>query len=293
MDMGMMIKAILTAVMMIVIVTIVVIPVLQTTSETTLTNETTEYATYDIPTGTFTPVSGGYKIDGGDVIELGDNQAAIISDSFALVHVSTAFTIVNFATETATAVQAVTIDGTAKTYSATYGGETYTGSIGNNPMMRYTSGELGAYNATAFKVTRGTDVYTFFQSPTSGSGEYRAFRGIIAGPADDLKVIAGYAYGGANREFVTSGSAVISDGLTEHGANFEIRANPTITVTVTIQGAEKTYTSTAGQIVPIAPLTYQEAAGGNDAISSLLDLVPLLLIIGVIVMVIAVAIFRT
>ncbi len=285
--------AIIIGVMMVVIVMVVVIPVLDTASTDTATNEPTGYATTEIVAGAYKAAEGGFTIDSGAVIPVENKQAVILTDSFALVKTSdTTLYVLDSDTQTKISVATFNLaaDGTYTTYS---GSTTYTGSIGDNPKTVYTSGSLGVYNGASFNVNNDQTIYAYFMSPVGGSAEYRAFRGAVAGTPDNLAVLFGEAYDGENSLFVSSGTAEITYNVTEANSYASnIAADPTVVVTTTVNGAEKSYTSVEEQIVFFGPTTYTEVAGGNEAIGTLLGVVPLLMIVGVISMIIAIVVFR-
>lgn len=296
MEVGTIVKAIIAAVMLIVVVTVVVIPILQDATYNQLgNNEPSEYATTAIVSGEYTTTETGFAIDGTEIGTFADKEWVIISDTIAILrYSSTQFVVYNFGEGEGVALAKVVIDSTAGTWSGIYSGTAYTGSLGTNAMLRYTSGDKGVYEGGSFYIDKNDKIATTFTFTSVVVGEtvYQRVQVLISGTANNLSVIglAATASGTTTYLDTTGATAAITTGLTEPNAAVYGIASPEISVTFSID--DTSVTKTVSNPVIAGPLTFTQITDEGGAIKGMLDIVPLLMMVGVIIMILGVAILR-
>lgn len=299
MEMGNFIKVVVAAVMMIVIVTVVVVPVLQDAGYEQLGDNTeTGKVTTTVASGSYAPSATGFTIDGTEAATADDKDWILISDTCAIFRWSSSAVLIMDCESTGQAVQSnkVTIDGDAGTWSCIYSGTTYSGNIGANPIVRSATGDMGFFDNQAFYLNQSQQIKATVVTSSFTVGEtiYNTARFIISGTADSLQVDGVCAVTSNGTVFLdaSTATATISSGLSEpNDTVFSIGANPTVSVTVTISGTEITKTNSE-PVIFSGPLTYTQVTDDGSAIKSMLDIVPLLMIVGVVIMIIAAVVLR-
>lgn len=297
MDVGNFTKAVIAAVMMIVIVTVVVIPVIQDAGSTEMHghNVPSEYATTTIPAGVYAATETGYTIDGGAAHALNDREWIIQSDTVVIAkRNASSFTIRDWTNSLNTTVTSFTVAGS--NYSYTSGGTTTTHALGSNAIARsLTATETGIYD-DSFRVNKDATIRMFVQTQNMTIGEGSAAANLILeGTADNLSIVKGMVATDPVSYSVT-GTAAINDGYygSPNDAVYEVASNPRIDLTLTIDGQEyTTYTVNSWMAVePVAPIDYIELSPHDDAINGMIGIVPLLMIVGIVIMLVAAAVLR-
>lgn len=296
MDAGNFTRIVIAAVMMIVIVMVVVVPVLQTAEYDQLgDNSPTGYATATIKPGVYTTTATGYAIDGAEASPVGSGSGSwvLLSDNLAVLRYDASyFSVIDYSGGSRSSASALTV--TTTTVSWTSGGETVTKTIGGNAVERSSTGELGVYDNANFKIDKDKQMIGYVQTNSfTYDGGSSAARLVMRGTADSLSTSKLCLLSGGNYSFPSgSATATISDGYigNPNDVYWSVAAGPTLDVSITTGGS--TITTAAGATVFVAPTQYTDVTDAANPIKSMLDIVPLLMIVGVITMLIAVAIVR-
>lgn len=285
---------VIMGVVMILIVMVVVIPVLQDGTYNTMSeNSPTEYATNTVTSGTYAPSSTGFTIGGTEIATVDDKEWVLMSDTLTILRVSSSqFRVLDFEEDTAVQLASIAIDSDAGTWSGTYSGTTYSGNIGANPVVRAASGTIGVYGTTAFYMDKDDEIHTSFYTGSfvAGGTSYTSAQVLISGTPGSLTVDGVVVTSSGGSTFLTGGTATISDGLTSPNSQVYRLSSVTIDVTFTVSDTSVTKSVTGVDIA--APINYTEVTDENGAIQSLLDIVPLLMVVGIFSTIIAVTVLR-
>lgn len=294
-------KAIIAAVTMIVIVTVVVIPVLQSAEYDNYgQNSGAEgRATETIISGAYTATANGYAIDGIEKATVSDGGVIFISDNILLLKKTAAtMTLMNRATGGNYTIKDFTVNADAGTYTYIATGQTDPSeafALGSNPIRLDSSGDLGVFKpTTGFKIDQDKKMWMYSRANnvTIGSAGY----GVWAwanGTADSLTVRGIALSSSGTTSFGTATAAIATDWIGEpNDTIFSIGSGWYADIVATLDGSSGDTTTSADNTVIFAPVSFTEVTGSDEAIKSMLDSVPLLILIGAIVMVVAAIVIR-
>lgn len=292
MDMGNIIKVVIAGVVLLVVVMVVVIPVLQDASYDTLgTNEATYY---------FEPVADGtITVENGNWLQ-GDRSTPIsgnillISDSMAIQYSSGNTVLFDYAGGHYGKISSITISGNSYT---TTGNQAVSGTLGNNPVIVTDSADsatIGRFANKPFYLDKANEIWTWkaFYVTDSESNQQLSMRILTTGTVNDTDAY-GVAFISNVYTDVTSTSASLnSNSYTEpNDLNYRMTADPTMNYSVVYDGA--TYTAAESVATSVfAPLEFTQITDTGHAIKSMVDIVPLLMIVGVILMIIGMIVIR-
>ena len=291
MDTGNFIKIGIGAAILLIVVVMVATPILDNvTYSETEENTPTGYATKNIVDGAWTRNTDGYTINGGETIPVANNDWILLSDTVVIYKWWNNLQVYDYATETTASSNTITISN--GTWSVTSDGTTVSGSLGDNPIRRSTSGEIGTYYNTSFIINKTDDMSTYRLSYSTivVDGENQNVRALVKGTTDSLTVM-GITAGSSTYLDASESKAQLSSASIEEVSfkAYRISANPNINVEYTYNGEDHNYAS--AQTASIAgPLYYTVVNEGP--IESMIGIVPLLMIAGIIVALIGALIIR-
>lgn len=295
MEMGNMIKAIIAAVMMIVIVVLVVVPVLQDASYEAMGNNTPDAYANEVPaTAVITWTATGYTMN-DEAITWDVGKVFFVSDEIAIQRTGSAFLVYNFTTPAdGGATSAVTIS--SGTASYTVGSSAKTATVGTAYYIGSETGTMGVYNASSFSIDQ-TDSVTGFTSITvkDSSNNSVNLRGVITGDAEDLEYGGVVVMSGGTQTAATGTATVTmnSNSYTEPNDKiYSIVSKSTVNVSYVASDTTYTGATDSAGMTWIAPLEYTQVTDTGGAIESMINIAPLLMIVGVVIMIIGVAVVR-
>lgn len=297
MDAGRTTTAVIIGVVMLLIVTVVVIPILGAASYTIVPgyNDPDAYVTNEIPSGEYTITSEGYSIDGGEAVPIANGQWFLMSDSLNVFKNSdTDMVLFNAGNSNLLATLAdLTINSTAGTWTGTTTtSTTVSGSLGANArLVTNTATDTGVYNSNSFSVNGDDTIYGYLHSkPVTISGGSCNVRAEVTGTAEELTVTKAFLTGervALDPDDVTV--TIAAGSLTVDGNVETVSANPVLSISFDYDGT--TYTTTSlFEPYFAGPIEYDTHV--DSTIKNLIDIVPLLMVVGVIMMIISVAILR-
>lgn len=289
-------KIILGSAILLLIVVMIVTPILDNVTYTqTADNSPTGYATSNIQSGTYTISNGQLLFNDTEVVTINTQDWAIISDSLSVIAGSggNSFDLTDYKNKIAKRITSLDVDATAMTWTET--GGSISGDLGNNCKVRSSTGEIAVYKDRAFILDKKKDMTTFaaYYTGVTISGATGYVRAIFSGNATDLKVESAAIYSGSSTVFLdpeTCTAAFNSGMITDYDLkNYQVRGNPGTTLTFEYDG--ETLSRSGGYSTSIiAPLQYIEVS--NSPVESIIGVVPIIMITGIIVSIIALLITR-
>lgn len=290
MNMGGVISATVAAIVMIAIVVTVVVPILQDASYDQLGNNTPTDYYEPVGNSTIAPVTGGFTNNGETVAFSGN--LLMISDSIVVLYINDhSLSLYDYTGNNFGQISTIAVNN--GTYTTT-GTLATTGSVGNNCVV-FTDDKAGAtmgrFVNKQFNIDQDDDVMSFrIQTLTNGSNSISA-RILASGTVDDMDAVA---VSFANGEFTNATAAEMTIVPTSYSEPNEkiyaVAANPSMVYSATVGGTEYTLSANDGQL--LAPLEYTQVTAEGGAIEALINLTPLLMVVGTIIMIIAAFIIR-
>lgn len=303
MDAGGYVKVVIAAVTMIVIVTVIIIPVLQSAEYDNFGQNSgaTGRATEDIVSGVYLVSANGYTIDGVEKATVADGEWIFISDNILLLKKSgsaNTMTLMNRATGANSTIKNFTVDIDAGTYTYIATGQTDSSdaiALGSNPIRKDSGGDLGVFNPTAgFKIDQDKKMWMYSKANnvTIDSTSYGIWTW-ANGTADNLTVTGTALSSSGTMTFGTATATIATDWIGEpNDTIFSIGSGWYANIVASTGGQSGATTTSTDNTTIVAPMSYTEVTASDEAIKSMIDTVPLLILIGAIVMVVTAVLMR-
>lgn len=289
MDTDTTIKAIIGVTILLVAIVMIAIPILSSMEVTnTENNEPNGWATSQIKPGTYTAVARGYEIDGvNQGADAGNREWVLISDEITLYHHnSNRFFIIKY-NDTGTMGTTASID-IAADGSWTMGSSS--GQI-TAPLIRCADGDIPVYRNIEVHLNAQDTLTTAVETnQVSINGVNYSGYFTINGTVDSLRCVGAIVSDDRQSKFVIEdATATVQAEAVEKG--YRLSANPMFTISFELNGTDYTTTTTANLHPIVAPLSYTDVDEDNTVIK-IVDLAPLLMITGVIILTIGALVTR-
>lgn len=294
MDMGKLIGLVIASIMMLVIVVTVVVPVLQDASYNSLgTNEADSYYGA-VPDGTITWSTNGYSVDGGEKVVVGSGTL-IISDSMVVMTTASSMRLYDYAGGNYGTISSIVINGSGYT---TTGTTVATGSLGENALIALGSSDgatHGMFTTKSFYIDKNKELRSFRAGISMVDGENGTAdaRVLCFGTVTDLDAYAVNLTSDVYTPWTSFAASIVDTSYTEpNSAVYYVSGETELNYSGTYDG--DSYTGSPGSGARfIAPLDYTQVTDTGGAIKSMLDIVPLLMVIGVIIMIAVAVVSRS